>query len=191
MLWYGVTERVQSDWSSTVTLVPKFNESWVFCTDYRLPNAIKICDVYSIYRKDEYVNSLGEATWFSTLDGSLRYQQVPIAKVDCDKTTFTYQSSTYRFWSMPFRLNNPHATFQRALVILLSGFYWRTWFVYLNDVIVLSKSFDTHLQEVKMVQSTLWNAGVLPHLEKWCFFTDSVKFYFRFDVFVYTITGIY
>lgn len=67
---------------------------------------------------------------------------------------------------MPVGLTDTPATFQRTLDILLSEFSWRTWAVYLNDVIVSSKSFDAHGNDVDMVRTTLRKAGVSLILKK-------------------------
>lgn len=82
----------------------------------------------------------------------------------------------YRFWRMPFGLTNPLGTFQRVLYILLSGFIWRTYLAYLNDVIEVSKSFDIHPKGVDMVLRTLRKVGVSLSLRKCYFFMDSLKY---------------
>lgn len=76
---------------------------------------------------------------------------------------------------MSIGLMNTLTTFQRTLDILLSKFDWRTCLVYLDDVILFSKSIDAHLQDVYMVLSTLRAAGVSLNLKKHCFFIDSVN----------------
>lgn len=56
---------------------------------------------------------------------------------------------------MPFSLANALTTFQKTLNILVSEFNWRTCLIYMDSVIVFSKSFETHLKDVDMVHSTL------------------------------------
>lgn len=60
----------QRKWSYPAVLVPKPDESWRFCIDYRRLNAITIRDTYSILMMDDCADFLGEATWFSTLSAS-------------------------------------------------------------------------------------------------------------------------
>ena len=65
-----------------------------------------------------------------------------------DKTTFTCHAGCYRFKRMPFGLCDAPATFQRTLDILLAGLRWKTCLVYLDDVIVFSKTFDEYVNHV-------------------------------------------
>ena len=108
-------------------------------------------DTYPLPRMDECLDSLGEAKYFTTLDCNSGYWQIPIAKEDRNKTTFTCHDGTYRFLRMPFGLCNAPATFQRTVDILLSGYRWKTCLVYLDDVIIFSISIEEHLKHVDEV----------------------------------------
>ena len=55
---------------------------------------------------DDCIDSLGHAKVFSILDALWGYWQIPIAKEDRDKTTFTIHVGTYRYTRMPFGLRN-------------------------------------------------------------------------------------
>ena len=94
-----------------------------FCVDFRRLNALNIPDTYPLPRMEDCIDSLGEVRLFTTLDALWGYWQVPIAESDRDKTTFTSYMGTFRCKRMPFGLRNASATFQRALDIILSGFF--------------------------------------------------------------------
>lgn len=106
-------------------------------------------DLYLIPRMDGYIDSLGEATMFSTLDANWGYWQVPFRPEDREKRAFechfVCHSGHYRFKCMPFGLTNDPTTFQRALDILLARFKWWSCLVYLDDIIVFSSTLDDHL----------------------------------------------
>ena len=165
-----------SEWASPVLLVPKPDGSLRFCVDYRRLNSVTKRDSYPMPRMDECIDSLGNACIFSTLDCNSGYWQLPIAKGDQEKTTFTCHAGSYRFLRMPFGLRNAPATFQRAMDIILSGVRWKSCIVYLDDVIIFSKNDDEHLKHLEEVFRLLRDAGVTLRLSKCSFFQSEVKY---------------
>ena len=146
-----VIEPAQSEWASPVVMVTKKDGSPRFCVDYRKLNANTIRDAYPIPRMDDCIDSLGGASIFTTLDCNSGYWQIPIMPEDRDKTAFVSHAGAWQFLRMPFGLTNAPATFQRALDILLSGVKWQFCLVYLDDVIIFSKSEEEHLLHVDQV----------------------------------------
>ena len=171
-----VIESATSEWASPIVLVPKKDGSLRFCVDYRRLNAKTVPDAYPLPRNDDYLDSLGEAEIFTTLDCNAGYWQVPVAPEDRDKTTFTSYLGTFRYTRMPFGLHNAPATFQRALDIILSGARWQSCLIYLDDVIVFSRSTDEHLRHVREILTCLRRAGITLKLTKWSFFQPKVDY---------------
>ena len=176
MLRAGVIEPAMSAWASPVVLVPKPDGSSRFCVDYRRLNGITVRDSYPLPRMDDYLDSLGEARVFTTLDCNSGYWQIPIREADRNKTAFTCHSGMYQFIRMPFGLTNAPATFQRTIDILLSRFKWQTCLVYLDDIIIFSKDKPSHLHHLSQILKALHRAGVTIKLSKCTFFKDSVKY---------------
>lgn len=77
---------------------------------------------------------------------------------------------------MPFGLCNAPATFQRTLDIVLAGYHWKSCLIYLDDIIVFSKTVEEHINHVKEVLSALHDAGASLKLKKCAFFTKSVQY---------------
>ena len=77
---------------------------------------------------------------------------------------------------MPFGLRNAPATFQRALDIILSGFRWQSCLIYLDDVIVFSRSPDEHLRHFDEILTLLRRAGITLKLTKCSFFQPKVDY---------------
>jgi len=73
---------------------------------------------------------------------------------------------------MPFGLTNAPATFQRLLECVLSGLTYEQCLIYLDDIIVLSSSFDEHLCCLRNVLTPLREAHLQLKLSK-CFFAHS------------------
>eukprot|EP00171_Calliarthron_tuberculosum_P013936 IDg13936t1 len=110
------------------------------------------------------------------LDANWGYWQTPMAPSAIPYTAFTCHKGLFEFVRMPFGLMNAPATFQRALDIILAGYKWQTCLVYLDDVIVFSKTYEEHLTHLDQVLTALKGAGVTLQLRKCEFFTDRIKY---------------
>jgi len=67
---------------------------------------------------------------------------------DQAKTTFSTHEGLFEFKVMPFGLCNAPATFQHLMNLVLAGVEWSQCLVYLDDFIVLGRTFDEHLGTV-------------------------------------------
>jgi len=61
---------------------------------------------------------------------------------------------------MPFGLCNASATFQRLMQVVLAGLEWKCCFVYLDDILVCSKTFEEHMEHLRLVFERLRRAGL-------------------------------
>eukprot|EP00171_Calliarthron_tuberculosum_P022928 IDg22928t1 len=151
MLEADVIRPSKSQWASPVLLIPKPDGSMRFCIDYRRLNELTVRDHYPIPRME-------------------------IAPESIDKTAFVSHSGFFEWTRMPFGLTNAPATFQRALDMILAGYKWRSCLVYLDDVIIFSKSVEEHITHLDEVLTALGRAGISLKLHKCAFFTDTVKY---------------
>lgn len=172
----GFIESATSKWASPVLLTPKKGGSMRFCVDFRRLNMMTIADTYRLSRMEYCIDSLGDATVFFTLDANWVYLQLPIAPADQDKTTFTSHVGIYRYTRLPFGFRNAQAAFQKALDIILSGVKWRYCLVYLDDIIVVSKSHQGHLGHLDSILSLLRDAGVTLKLIMCSFVQERIDF---------------
>jgi Reverse transcriptase (RNA-dependent DNA polymerase) len=77
---------------------------------------------------------------------------------------------------MPFGLRNMPATSQRFVDITLSGLTWKSCFVYLDVIIVFSKTPAEHMAHLDAVLHRLYRAGLTLNLKKCNFFKDLVDY---------------
>ncbi len=115
MLNLGVIEESHSDWASPIVLVPKTDGSVWFCVDYRKVNAVSKFDAYPMPRVDELLDRLGAARFYSTLDLTKGYWQIPLSPLSKEKTAFTTPFGLHQFVTLPFGLFGAPATFQRLM----------------------------------------------------------------------------
>ena len=148
MLKRDVVEPSTSPWSSPIVLVTKKDGSIRFCVDFRRLNEITRKDAYPLPRVDDTLDTLAGSRWFSTLDLLSGYWQVEMDKGDREKTAFITQEGLYQFKVMPFGLTNAPATFQRLMDAVLAGLQWKSCLVYLDDVIIVGRTFEEHLNHL-------------------------------------------
>jgi hypothetical protein len=134
-----VIEPAMSEWACPVALVPKPDGSMRFCIEYRKLNSVSLRDSYPLPRMKECIDSLGDASVFSTLDCNSGYSQIPVGLLDIKKTTFISHEGLYQFRRMPFELNNAPETFQLFVDITLAGLTWKVCLVYLDESLSTQK----------------------------------------------------
>jgi hypothetical protein len=95
---------------------------------------------------------------------------------DSSKTSFVTSKGLFEFIRMPFGLCNAGATFSRLMEYMLSGLQWETCVVYLDDIIVFSKSFDEHNSRLQAVFARICKAGLKISRTKCYIFQKQVSF---------------
>ncbi|GFO10265.1 Pol polyprotein [Plakobranchus ocellatus] len=151
MLEAGVVQPSVSEWASPPVLVRKRDGSMRWCVDYRALNKITRKDVFPLPRIEDCVDALDGHLWFSKLDANSAYWQVRLDEESKSKTAFCTRRGLFEFVRMPFGLCNAHATFSRVINLVLSGLNWESVLAFLDDVCVLSRSYDDHIDNLRKV----------------------------------------
>ena len=169
-------EPAASAWASNVVLVRKKDGSHRLCVDYRAVNAATYKDTYPLPHIDTCLGSMNGAVWFSTLDLRSGYHAIPIKESDRDKTAFITRRGCFRYKVLPFGLTTAPSVFQRLMDLVLCGLTYVTCLVYLDDIIVYSRDFDSHMQHLQEVFERLREANLKLHIKKCCLFQRRVAF---------------
>lgn len=178
MLALGVVEECESPWSSPVLLIPKKDGKLRFCLDSRKLNSVTKKDAYKLPYITEILDNLKNAKYLSSIDLSKAFWQIPIAETDRNKTAFYIpHRGTFRFVTMPFGLTNSPATQQRLVDTLFYGpEFENSVFVYIDDIVVASSDFETHISLLLKVHKKLKMANLTINFEKSVFFRSELKY---------------
>ena len=176
LLQQGMIEPSNGAWSSPVVLVKKKDDSWRFCIDYRRLNAVTIQDAYPLPRIDESLDALSGSRFFSTLDLTSGYWQVPLDDDAKEKSAFITRTGLWQWKVLPFGLTSAPATFQRLMERVLHGLHWKTLLLYLDDVIVIAPDFATHISRLREVFQRLRQAGLKLKPKKCELLQNAVKY---------------
>jgi len=103
------------------------------------------------------------ALFYTTLDLRSGYHNIPIKESDRDKTAFVTRRGYFRYKVLPFGLTTAPSVFQRLMDLVLCGLTYATCLVYLDDIIVFAKDFETHLMRLREVFERLRAANLKLH----------------------------
>ena len=173
MLEAGIIVPASSAWSFPVVIASKKDGKHRFCVDYRTLNRVMKADRWPLPKIEEIFDDLEGSTVFTTLDLFSGYWQVKMAEASKEKISFVTRYGTYQFEVMPFGLMNAPSTFQRMMDIVLKDLPFAR--VYIDDVVIFSKSLDEHLIHLKQVMSCIADNGLKIKLSKSFFAQSQIK----------------
>ncbi|CAB0030668.1 unnamed protein product [Trichogramma brassicae] len=177
MLADGVIERSASAWSSAPVIVKKADGSKCFCIDYRDLNKVTKKDAYAVPNIDHILDKLRRARYITTIDLKSAYFQIKIEESSKRFTAFAIPGSgLYQFLRLPYGLCNAPASFQRLIDALFGPEFESHVFGYLDDIIIVTESFDEHMKWLELVLTKLRNAGLTVNRKKCDFYCSRVKY---------------
>jgi hypothetical protein len=147
----GIIRPSKSPWSAPIILVKKPDGSSRACVDYRKLNALTVKDSFPLPRIDDAYQFLEGANIFSSIDLKSGFWQVKLTERSIPKTAFAPRNGSYEFLVMPFGLCNAPATFQHMMNNILHECLGKYALVYMDDVIVYSKSKEEHKHHIKRI----------------------------------------
>ncbi|OWZ12809.1 hypothetical protein PHMEG_00013970 [Phytophthora megakarya] len=127
-------------------------------------------------KQHDILDVLGNAKLFSTMDIASGYWNVPMAVDSVEKTAFTCKYGLYEWLVMPFGLCNAVPAFERLMKNVLLDLKWGTCLVFLDDCVVFSDDFPTHLIRLKQVLERFRGTGFKLKMKKSKWGRDQVTF---------------
>ena len=146
------------------------------CIDYRQLNNITIKNKYPLPLMSSTLEPLTQATVFTKLDLRSAYHLVRIRRGDEWKTAFKTPHGLYEYLVMPFGLTNAPAVFQALINDVLRDMLDDFVVVYLDDILIFSRTLKEHVQHVRRVLERLLHNRLFVKAEKCRFHSDSVDY---------------
>ena len=176
MQCHNIIRESASPYAAPVVMTTKKDGDPRFCVDYRKLNQVTVKDRYPLPRIDDTIDALHGAQFFTTLDLFSGYWQIEIDEPDKHKTAFVCEYGQYEFNRMPFGLTNAPSTFQRLMNRILKPVLYESVLVYLDDIIVFSKTVDEHIEHIAAVFKILAENGLKLKAKKCDFFKTKIDY---------------
>ena len=125
------------------------------CIDYRLLNSVTVKNKYPLSCIDDLFDQLQGACVFLKIDLRSGYHQLRIRDEDVYKIAFCSKYGHYEFLLMPFGLTNAPAAFMDLMNRVFRSFLDQFVIVFIDDVLVYSRSKEEHEQHLRLALKTL------------------------------------
>lgn len=176
MLELGVIKREASPYASPLAVAKKKDGSVRVCLDARLINSRMVADHEAPTPPEEIFNSFTSIKYMTTIDLRSSYWQIPLTPDSTKYTAFLYNGKTYTFQVLPFGLKTAVGSFTRAMDVILGPEVQDFTYKYIDDLLVVSNSFEAHLEHLEIIFAKLMRANMTINLDKTEFVKQEVKF---------------
>ena len=181
MISQVIVEPSDSPWSAPICLVKKKDGNCRFSIDFRRLNFVTIKDAYLLPRIDDTLDALSGSLWFNTLDLASGYWQIKFSDRSKKKSAFvTPHRGLFHFKVMPFGLTNAPATFQILIAKALFGLTPEKCLCYLDDIIIIGRTFEEALENLQLVFQRLREANLKLKPKKCFLFQPKVTYLVHF-----------
>ncbi|XP_069992741.1 uncharacterized protein [Penaeus vannamei] len=174
MLKLGIIEPSNSPYCSPVVLVRKSDQTWRFCIDFRGLNDITSFDCEPMPTIEDALGNFSNDVYFSELDLTKGYWQIPLSKVSKIYTAFATSRGLMQFVMMPFGLKTACATFVRLMRIVTCGL--KNTDCYFDNIVVHNSNWSEHLQDLRELLNRLRLHGLTAGISKCYFGYPKIKY---------------
>ncbi|KAI5351522.1 hypothetical protein L3X38_004413 [Prunus dulcis] len=171
-----IREATYPVWLANSVMVRKSTGGWRMCQDYTDLNKACPKDSFPLPRIDQLVDATAGHELLSFMDAYSGYNQIFMHPPDSEHTAFITDKGLYCYNVMPFGLKNAGATYQRLVNKIFAGYIGNIMEVYVDDMLVKSRTAEDHLQNLSIMFGILKEYRMRLNPKKCAFGVSSGKF---------------
>ncbi len=166
----------KASYFSLILFILKANENLWFCVDYWKLNAIIRRNHYSLSLINEIIDKIVDCKHLTWLNIISTFNKLQMHSDSENYTIFIIALKAYKSKVLFFELINDLTSFQQYINDVLWDFLNNFYQVYLDNILIYSKTQREHKQHVKMILSCLQEANLQMNIWKYEFNVEEVIF---------------
>ena len=156
--------------------IEKKDDSLRFCIDYRKLNALIKRNRYSLSLIDEILTCIQESKYLTQLNIIVMFNKLRMHSDSEDLTIFIIFFNSYKYHVMLFELINESAFYQHYMNDMLFKYLHQFCQIYLDDIIIYSKTLKKHKRYVRLILNKLREADLQIDINKCEFHVQKTIF---------------
>ncbi len=161
---------------SLILFIEKKDESLRFCVNYRKLNALIKRNHYSLLLIDETLARIQESKYLTQLNIIVAFNKLQMHSDSEDLTIFIIFFDSYKYYVMFFELINESTFYQHYMNDVLFKYLHQFCQIYLDDIIIYSKTLKKHKQHVRLILNRLREADLQIDINKCKFHVQKTIF---------------
>ena len=178
MLRAGIIVQSDSPFINPLVVVNKASGEKRVCVDFRKINSISRLTSFPLPTMSDVIDQMAQQRpiVFTSLDLKSGYWQIPLDKSTSDRTAFMTSSGVYQFQRLAFGLAGAVNAFCERMLGILGKMANTFCSVYLDDIVVMSRSHDEMLSNLKQVFDRFRSARLKINGKKCHFSTNRIVY---------------
>ncbi len=159
-----------------ILFIEKKNDSLRFCIDYRKLNALIKRNHYLLLLIDETLACIQDSRYLTQLNIIVIFNKLHMHSSSEDLTIFITSFDFYKYHMMSFKLINDSTFYQHYINNVLFDYLHQFCQIYLDDIIIYSKTLKKHKQHVQLVLHRLRETDLQMNINKCKFHVQKIFF---------------
>ncbi len=165
-----------ASYASLILFIEKKDDSLCFCVDYRKLNALIKWNHYSLSLIDETFIHIQESKYLTWLNIIVTFNKLRMHSDSEDLTIFIISFDFYKYHVMSFKLINDSTFYQHYMNDVLIDYLHQFCQIYLDDIIIYSKTLKKHKRHVRLVLHRLQETDLQMNINKCKFHVQKIFF---------------